>query len=145
MKVSGQNHTPAALPPAKNPGNRWIGGWMGPRVCLEFWEKWKIPCPTRIRTRGRLEGRWQALPIDLQAVSSVSPHSSLTPVFSFQSKSIFRTEVILSLYWGHGGYSHGWPPYLPRGLTLPPPDHCHIFPSNHLANLFTQIVLIGTW
>jgi hypothetical protein len=36
MEVNGQLHTPAALPPGKDPpGTRWIGGWVGPRVVLE--------------------------------------------------------------------------------------------------------------
>jgi hypothetical protein len=33
MEMSGQLHTPAALPPGKKqraPGNKWIGGWVGP-------------------------------------------------------------------------------------------------------------------
>jgi len=26
---------PAALPPGKNPGMHWKGGWVGPRACLD--------------------------------------------------------------------------------------------------------------
>jgi hypothetical protein len=28
MEVSGQLHAPAAVPPGKSPGIRWIGGYM---------------------------------------------------------------------------------------------------------------------
>jgi hypothetical protein len=32
MEVSGQLHAPVALPPGKNQGTHWIGGWVGPRA-----------------------------------------------------------------------------------------------------------------
>jgi hypothetical protein len=35
MEVSGQLHAAAALPPVKNPGTHWIGGWVGPRAGLD--------------------------------------------------------------------------------------------------------------
>jgi hypothetical protein len=38
MVVSGQLHTPAALPPPP-PGSYWIGGWVGPRVSLDVVER----------------------------------------------------------------------------------------------------------
>jgi hypothetical protein len=40
MRVGGQLHAPAALPPEKRPGTDYIGGWVGPRAgldgCLKF-------------------------------------------------------------------------------------------------------------
>jgi len=36
MEVSGQLHTPAALPPGKEPpGTHWIGGLEGPRTVVD--------------------------------------------------------------------------------------------------------------
>jgi hypothetical protein len=36
MEVSGQLHTPAALPLGERaPGSHWIQGWVGPRADLE--------------------------------------------------------------------------------------------------------------
>jgi hypothetical protein len=37
MKVSGQVHTPASLPPGINPGTHWIGVWVG-SIFLEIWD-----------------------------------------------------------------------------------------------------------
>ena len=34
MRVGGQLHAPAALPPGKRPGTHCIGGWVGPRAGL---------------------------------------------------------------------------------------------------------------
>jgi hypothetical protein len=43
MEVSGQLHTPAALPPGKQPhGTHWIGGWVGPITGLDDVEKRKF-------------------------------------------------------------------------------------------------------
>jgi hypothetical protein len=48
MEVSGQLHTPATLPPGKEPpGTHWIGGWVGPRAVLDAVVKRKIPSPRR--------------------------------------------------------------------------------------------------
>jgi hypothetical protein len=33
--VGGQRHAPAALLPGTRPGTQGIGGWVGPRVCLD--------------------------------------------------------------------------------------------------------------
>jgi hypothetical protein len=35
MRVGGELHTPAALPPGKRPGTLCIGGWVGPRAGLD--------------------------------------------------------------------------------------------------------------
>jgi hypothetical protein len=35
MKVGGQFHAPAALPPGKRPGTHCIEGWVGPRAGLD--------------------------------------------------------------------------------------------------------------
>jgi len=35
MGVSGQRHSPAALPPGKRLGTNCIGGWLGPRAGLD--------------------------------------------------------------------------------------------------------------
>jgi hypothetical protein len=35
MRVGGQNHAPAALPPGKGPGTHCIGSWVGPRAGLD--------------------------------------------------------------------------------------------------------------
>ena len=35
MRVGGQLHAPAALPPGKRPGTHCIGGWVGPRAGLD--------------------------------------------------------------------------------------------------------------
>jgi hypothetical protein len=43
MEVSGQLHTLADLPPRERvPGNRWIGGWVGPRAVVDAIVKRKI-------------------------------------------------------------------------------------------------------
>jgi hypothetical protein len=44
MEVSGQLHTPAALPLEKfpSPVTNWIGDWVGPRAVLDAVEKRKI-------------------------------------------------------------------------------------------------------
>jgi hypothetical protein len=34
MRVGGQLHAPAALPPRKRPGTHYIGDWVGPRAGL---------------------------------------------------------------------------------------------------------------
>jgi hypothetical protein len=47
MEVSGQLHTPAALPPGRAPSTNWIGGWVGPRAVLDAVVKRKIPSPRR--------------------------------------------------------------------------------------------------
>jgi hypothetical protein len=47
MEVSGQLHAPAALPPERDPGTHWIGGWVGPRAVLDAVVKKKIPGPRR--------------------------------------------------------------------------------------------------
>jgi hypothetical protein len=47
MKLSGQLHDLAALPPEKNPGTHWIGGRVGPTVGLDAVVKRKIPTPLR--------------------------------------------------------------------------------------------------
>jgi hypothetical protein len=41
MRVSGQLHVPAALPPGKRPGTHCIGGWVGPRAGLGGCEKYR--------------------------------------------------------------------------------------------------------
>jgi hypothetical protein len=35
MGMGGQHHAPAALPPGKGPSTNRIGGWVGPRACLD--------------------------------------------------------------------------------------------------------------
>jgi hypothetical protein len=35
MRVGGQLHAPAALPPGKRPGTHFIGSWVGPRAGLD--------------------------------------------------------------------------------------------------------------
>jgi hypothetical protein len=41
--VTGQLHTPAALPPREEtPGTHWIGGWVGTRAGLDDEEKKKF-------------------------------------------------------------------------------------------------------
>ena len=35
MRVGGELHAPAALPPGKRPGTHCIGGWVGPRAGLD--------------------------------------------------------------------------------------------------------------
>jgi hypothetical protein len=48
MEVSGQLHTPAALPPReRTPDTHWIRGWVGPRAVLDTVVKIKIPSPRR--------------------------------------------------------------------------------------------------
>jgi hypothetical protein len=47
LEASGKLHVSAALPPSKeSPGTNWIGGWVGPRNCLDDMDKRKIlPLP----------------------------------------------------------------------------------------------------
>jgi hypothetical protein len=47
MEVSGQFHAPPALPPGRDSGTHWIGGWVGPRAVLDAVVKRKIPSPRR--------------------------------------------------------------------------------------------------
>ena len=35
MRLDGQRHAPASLPPGKRTGTHFIGGWLGPRVSLD--------------------------------------------------------------------------------------------------------------
>ena len=35
MWVGDERHAPSALPPRKKPGTHCIGGWVGPRTCLD--------------------------------------------------------------------------------------------------------------
>jgi hypothetical protein len=43
VEVCGQLHTLAALTPGESvPGTYWIGGWMGPLVCMDAVEKKKF-------------------------------------------------------------------------------------------------------
>jgi hypothetical protein len=35
MKLSNNLHAPAALPPGKDYGTHWIGGWTGPKAGLD--------------------------------------------------------------------------------------------------------------
>ena len=39
MRVGGQLHTPATLPPEKKPGTHCIGGWVGPQGTEFIFEK----------------------------------------------------------------------------------------------------------
>jgi hypothetical protein len=50
MRVGGQLHAPAALPPGKRPGTHCIGGRVGPRAGLDGCEKSR---PTGIRSPDR--------------------------------------------------------------------------------------------
>jgi hypothetical protein len=43
MRVGGQLHAPAALPPGKRPGTHCIGGWVGHRVGLDDCGKSRPP------------------------------------------------------------------------------------------------------
>jgi hypothetical protein len=48
MGVSGQLHTPAALPPRERAhATHWIGGWVGPRAVLDAVVKRKISSTRR--------------------------------------------------------------------------------------------------
>ena len=35
MRMDGELHAQAALPPGKRPGTHFIGGWVGPRAGLD--------------------------------------------------------------------------------------------------------------
>jgi hypothetical protein len=47
-KLSGQLHSPAVLPPGKNPGTNLAGGWVG----LDIMEEKKFLASARTRTPG---------------------------------------------------------------------------------------------
>jgi hypothetical protein len=52
MKVSGQLHIPAALPPGeRSPDTHWIRGWMGPRAGLDDVQKKKFLPLLEVRLR----------------------------------------------------------------------------------------------
>jgi hypothetical protein len=42
LEVSGQLHTPAALPPGRISGTHWIGGWVDPIAGLDDVKKRKF-------------------------------------------------------------------------------------------------------
>jgi hypothetical protein len=45
MEASGQLHAPAALPPGEEPTvTDWLGGWVGPRACLDACPKQLLDC-----------------------------------------------------------------------------------------------------
>jgi hypothetical protein len=62
MRMVGQRHAPAALPPAKKPGTHFIGSWVGPRAGLKWcgksrphWDSipgpsnhWRVAIPTEL-------------------------------------------------------------------------------------------------
>jgi hypothetical protein len=50
MEVGGQRHAPATLPPGKEPGTHFIGGWVRPRAVMHCWGKYR---PTGIRSSDR--------------------------------------------------------------------------------------------
>jgi len=43
-------HALAIVPPGKNPGAQWTGGWVGPSAHLEVLEKLWVSCPCQIQT-----------------------------------------------------------------------------------------------
>jgi len=47
MEVSGQLHTRDNLPPRKNSGTTWAGGWLGSGASSNVLEKRKISWPCR--------------------------------------------------------------------------------------------------
>jgi hypothetical protein len=52
MEVSGQFHTPDALPPGvRDPDTHWIGIWLGPRAGLDAVAKRKYPIIARAGNR----------------------------------------------------------------------------------------------
>jgi hypothetical protein len=51
MGVGRQRHNQAALPPEKNPGAHWIGGWVGPRAGLEGCGEENILPPSGVEHR----------------------------------------------------------------------------------------------
>jgi hypothetical protein len=54
MDMSGQLHTPAALPRKSGPGSHWIGSWVGTKNVLVVVVKRKIPCFCQELNPGRL-------------------------------------------------------------------------------------------
>jgi hypothetical protein len=62
MRMGGQRHAPAVLPPAKKPGTHYIGSWVGPRAGLKWCGKsrphrdlipgpsnsWRVAIPTEL-------------------------------------------------------------------------------------------------
>jgi hypothetical protein len=65
MRVGGQLHTPAALPPGKRPGTHCIGGWMGPRAGLDGCGKSRPPPGFDTRTVQPVASRYTnyAIPV----------------------------------------------------------------------------------
>jgi hypothetical protein len=47
MELSGRLHAPAALLPGTNIGTRLMGGWVGPRNCVDIFRKEKVSCLCR--------------------------------------------------------------------------------------------------
>ena len=50
MRVGGERHAPAALPPGKRPGTHFTGGWVGQRVGLDRCGKYRLPPGFDLRT-----------------------------------------------------------------------------------------------
>ena len=47
MELSGQLHAPAALLPGKNPGTRWMSGWVGLRDGVDGFREEEVSCLCR--------------------------------------------------------------------------------------------------
>jgi hypothetical protein len=64
MMVGGQRHSPVALPLGKRPITHCIGGWLGPKACLDGFGKSSpyrhsiLDRPARSKSLYRLSGKY---------------------------------------------------------------------------------------
>jgi hypothetical protein len=81
MEVSGQLHTPAALPPReRDTGTHWIGSWVNPRAGLDAVVKRKIPSSRRDSNPVHpiVQSKSVAIPTELFRLFSASILTRLT-------------------------------------------------------------------
>lgn len=142
--MSGQLHTPTALPSSKNTGSCWKGSWLDVRGT--FGEE-KISCPTEIRNTSLPARGIVTLPLCKEPrtqgyaeASSWSNETLCVRSFKVDGNSIEDIETKLCV--GRSGFGFDWGSKLPVQPTQPPvqgvrllspplrgtgreTDHCH--------------------
>ena len=106
MEMSRKLHAVAALPQGKILGNRWIGGWAGPRASLEVLKKGEIYGPCRDLNTRILE------PVDFNSTNWDTPF--LTPCLCLCSfKHTVTSDHFKPLH-----NTRVYPPYVTMGPAI---------------------------